>query len=71
MPGNLSNWKHDELVAMLKKKVTDIEAMELKLAQGKSQLQNMIKLFEGKPEDMDYDDNANRILRDMGILKGN
>ena len=54
---------------MLKKKVADIEAMELKLAQGKSQLQNMIKLIEGKPEDMDCDDNANRILKEMGILK--
>jgi len=69
MPGNLSNWKHEELVGMLKKKVADIEAMELKLAQGKSQLQNMIKLIEGKPEDMDCDDNANRILKEMGILK--
>lgn len=69
LPGNLSEWKHEELLTMLKKKVIDIEAMEIQLAQSKSQLQGMIHLIEHKPEDMDCDDNANRILRNMGILK--
>lgn len=69
LPGNLSEWKHEELLTMLKKKVLDIEAMEIQLAQSKSQLTSMIHLIEDKPEDMDCDDNANRILRNMGILQ--
>ena len=69
LPGNLSEWKHEELLNMLKKKVLDIEAMEIQLVQSKSQLKSMIHLIEDKPDDMDCDDNADRILRNMGILK--
>ncbi|HEY1057693.1 MAG TPA: MerR family transcriptional regulator [Limnobacter sp.] len=69
LPGDLSHWKHDELLSMLKKKVADIETLEAKLAQGKAQLNNMIALIEDKPADMDCDDNAKRILGNMGLLK--
>lgn len=70
LPGDLSHWKHDELLNMLQKKIADIEAMEVKLAQGKSQLLTMIQLINAKPDDMDCDDNAVRIMKSMGIMQG-
>ncbi len=68
LPGNLSHWKHDELLAMLKTKIDDIDAMQRKLAQSKAQLLDLIGLIEAKPDGMDCDDNAVRIMNNMGLI---
>lgn len=36
IPEDFSTWRHDELMAALTKKIGDIEAMELRLAQSKA-----------------------------------
>ncbi len=67
LPQDLSHWQHDALVAALRRKVSDIEAMEVKLAQNKAQLQAVLHLIDSKPQDMDCADNASRVLTTLGV----
>lgn len=67
MPGNLSQWKHDELISALTKKIADIESMQLRLAKSKSQLKKLIVMIESKPDGLACDDNALRVMQSMGI----
>lgn len=67
MPGNLSQWKHDELISALSKKIADIESMQLRLAKSKSQLKKLIVMIESKPDGLACDDNALRVMQSMGI----
>lgn len=67
LPQDFSSWQHDELVAALHKKISDIEALEVKLAQSKAHLQTLIKLIGDKPEDVDCKDNAARVMASMNL----
>ena len=67
MPGNLLQWKHDELISALTKKIADIESMQLRLAKSKSQLKKLIVMIESKPDGLACDDNALRVMQSMGI----
>lgn len=67
MPGNLSQWKHDELISALSKKIADIESMQLRLAKSKSQLKKLIVMIQSKPDGLACDDNALRVMQSMGI----
>lgn len=55
-------FKHDELLASLGRKVEQIEAMQLHLAQSKAQLLGLIESIEAKPEGMACNANAERVL---------
>lgn len=70
LPQDISDWSHDQLVALLKKKVEDIEAMELRLAQNKGLLLTLVGLIENKPQDMDCNENARRVMVQMGLPVG-
>ncbi len=67
LPEDIARWQHDELLAALRKKIRDIESMEVRLAQNKAHLQNLIQLIDTRPADMDCSDNAARVLDSMGI----
>ncbi|MGQ4658624.1 MerR family transcriptional regulator [Aeromonas enteropelogenes] len=67
VPADISSWQHAPLLAALKTKVSDIEALEAKLAHNKQQLQTLIHLVESKPDDIPCDENAARVLANMGI----
>jgi DNA-binding transcriptional MerR regulator len=56
------SWPHDGLLAALRRKVEEIEAMQARLAQNRSQLLAIIAGIESKPEDMLCSDNAERVL---------
>ena len=43
LPEDFSTWRHDELLGILNKKIGDIEAMEVRLAQSKAQLRALIQ----------------------------
>lgn len=51
-----------ELASALCAKVTDIEALEKRLVQGKAQLKAVIADIEAKPDDMNCADNARRVM---------
>ncbi|QHG65014.1 MerR family transcriptional regulator [Pseudomonas putida] len=54
--------RHDLLLASLKRKVTEIEAMQLRLAQNRAQLLAVIAGMQSKPQGMDCDENAQRLI---------
>ncbi len=67
IPEDFSTWRHDALIAALTKKITDIEAMEVRLAQSKAQLRALMQMIDAKPEGMACEDNAVRVLDRFGI----
>ena len=54
--------RHDRLLASLKRKVAEIEAMQLRLAQNRAQLLAVIAGMQSKPQGMDCDENAQRLI---------
>lgn len=54
--------RHDLLLASLKRKVAEIEAMQLRLAQNRAQLLAVIAGMQSKPQGMDCDENAQRLI---------
>lgn len=70
LPEDFSTWRHEELLAALRKKIADIEAMEVKLAQNKFNLLSLIQLIDAKPEGMECKDNAVRVMDTLGIVVG-
>lgn len=67
LPANAAHWQHDELIATLTRKIDDIEAMEVRLAQNKAQLRSLIDLINSKPEGMACTDNAVRVMDSAGL----
>ncbi|AOE84844.1 MerR family transcriptional regulator [Pseudomonas sp. TCU-HL1] len=53
---------HDRLLESLQRKVTEIDAMQQRLAQNRAQLLAIIAGIEGKPEGMGCEENAQRML---------
>ena len=70
LPEDITHWQHDELLKALRKKILDIESMEVRLAQNKAHLQSLIQLIDTKPADMECSDNAVRVLDSIGIVSG-
>jgi DNA-binding transcriptional MerR regulator len=58
-------FKHDELVAGLGRKVEQIDAMQLHLAQNKAQLLGLIENIQARPEGMACGENAERVLASL------
>ncbi|MFT0518502.1 MerR family transcriptional regulator [Pseudomonas faucium] len=54
--------RHGLLLASLKRKVAEIEAMQQRLAHNRAQLLAVIAGMEGKPEGMDCEQNAERLI---------
>jgi DNA-binding transcriptional MerR regulator len=65
LPPGLDRWEHDALIEALRRKVADIEALEVRLAQSKAQLVALINDIEAKPGDIDCAANARRVLSRM------
>ncbi|MNC71679.1 MerR, DNA binding [compost metagenome] len=63
LPDNVTGaFKHDELMVSLQRKIEQIEAMQLHLAQSKAQLLGLIENIQARPEGMACDANAERVL---------
>jgi len=58
-------FKHDELMLSLQRKIEQIEAMQLHLAQSKAQLLELIDNIQARPEGMACQDNAERVLASL------
>ncbi|MFT0171435.1 MerR family transcriptional regulator [Paraburkholderia mimosarum] len=65
LPPDLIQWKHGSLVAALRGKVQDIEALQKRLGQSKAQLIALLAEIEAKPDEMDCAANAKRVLSRM------
>ena len=67
LPKNLAEWEHDALLDTLQRKIADIELMQDRLAQSKSQLKTLVTQIKAKPQDMDCATNAKRVLAGLSI----
>lgn len=67
MPPDLAHWDHDVLVATLRRKVADIESLEARLAASRAELEAVISDIETKPDDIDCESNARRVLSRIGL----
>lgn len=65
LPPDLDRWDHGSLMETLRRKVADIDALEMRLAQSKAQLIALLDDIEAKPDDMDCAANARRVLSHM------
>jgi DNA-binding transcriptional MerR regulator len=63
--GDSQGLPHTELLASLKRKVGEIEAMQQRLAQNKAQLLTIIASIESKPEGMPCTENAERVMAQL------
>lgn len=62
LPADLTGWKHDELVGMLRQKVNDLHDMMNQLDLSRRNLEALIEKIEHKPADMSCGENAREIL---------
>jgi DNA-binding transcriptional MerR regulator len=62
LPPDLGQWDHGALIDTLRRKVADIEALQVRLKQSKTQLVALIEEIEAKPDDIDCAANARRVL---------
>ncbi|PSD48610.1 MerR family transcriptional regulator, partial [Stenotrophomonas maltophilia] len=53
LPPDMGQWQHDALITMLQQKVTDIEALQLRLAQSRAHLLALIEDIQARPEGID------------------
>ncbi|MCX2887976.1 MULTISPECIES: MerR family transcriptional regulator [Pseudomonas] len=62
LPMSANGWRHEQLLSGLKRKVEEIEALQVRLARNKAQLLMVIDGIENKPADMPCGDNSQRVL---------
>ena len=67
LPSDLASWQHDKLMPALHRKVADITEQEARLARNKAHLQDLIRLIDARPADMDCRVNAVRVLASLGL----
>ncbi|NML29324.1 MerR family transcriptional regulator [Paraburkholderia antibiotica] len=67
LPPDLTQWQHSALIETLRGKVLDIEAMQTRLAQSKAHLVALLAEIEAKPDEMDCNANAKRVLSRMRL----
>jgi len=65
LPVSAGSWRHDELLESLKRKVSEIEVLQQRLAQNKAQLLVVIEGIETKPEGLQCAENTQRLLNSL------
>ncbi|QXO19324.1 MerR family DNA-binding transcriptional regulator [Vibrio ostreae] len=66
LPGDLSQWDHNQLLGTLQQKVKELEDIEQKIAHNKAKLLAVLNEIEAKPQDMDCAQNAERVMSQFG-----
>ncbi|WP_312959110.1 MerR family transcriptional regulator [Stutzerimonas nitrititolerans] len=65
LPVSTGTWRHGELLESLKRKVSEIEVLQQRLAQNKAQLLVVIEGIETKPEGLQCAENTQRLLNSL------
>jgi len=69
VPDDTSSWNQEELLGALRKKIADIEAMELRLARSKSELKSLVQLIDSRPADRGCKENAELVMATLTARK--
>jgi len=69
VPDDTSSWNQEELLGALRKKISDIEAMELRLARSKSELKSLVQLIDSRPADRGCKENAELVMATLTARK--
>ena len=69
LPQEFSSWRHDELLLILRKKIDDIDEMQIRLTQNKSDLASLIQFIESKPDHVSCTENAEGALASLAEKK--
>lgn len=69
LPADLGHWEPEGLLATLRRKVEEIEALEARLARSRGQITALIKDIESRPDDVDCATNARKVLSQMHVGK--
>ncbi len=62
LPSGPDRWDHDALLAALRRKVAEIEALETRLAHSKTQLMALMQDVRARPDDLDCVAGAQQVL---------
>ncbi|MDB5986075.1 MAG: merR family transcriptional regulator [Nevskia sp.] len=62
---DMQNWRQDELLASLRRKVEEIELMQRRLKKTKARLLSVIDSIENKPEGLACAANAERLMASL------
>ena len=65
LPTGADEWRPEEMLVGLKRKVAEIEVLQQRLAHNKAQLLQVIEGIESKPENVGCADNAQLLLKRM------
>lgn len=65
LPTGADDWRPEEMLVGLKRKVAEIEILQQRLAHNKAQLLSVIDGIESKPADVGCADNAQLLLKRM------
>lgn len=66
LPGSPAGvWKHDTLLAGLRAKLAEIDALQKRLRQNRAQLRAIIERIENKPQGLACEANAERVLASL------
>jgi DNA-binding transcriptional MerR regulator len=65
LPTGADDWRPEEMLVGLKRKVAEIEVLQQRLVHNKAQLLQVIEGIESKPENVGCADNAQLLLKRM------
>lgn len=65
LPTGADDWRPEEMLVGLKRKVAEIEVLQQRLAHNKAQLLQVIEGIESKPENVGCADNVQLLLKRM------
>ncbi len=71
LPVGSGNWQHDELLEALRRKVTEIDDMQMRLKKNRAQLLAAISSIENRPTEMNCTDRTKWVLdrlRDEAVV---
>ncbi|MFT3898442.1 MAG: MerR family transcriptional regulator [Thermomonas sp.] len=67
LPNELATMEYGDLMGSLRRKVQDIEALQVQLAENRAHLLALLAQIEAKPAGMDCAENARRVLSEMHV----
>ncbi|UQY86184.1 MerR family transcriptional regulator [Stenotrophomonas rhizophila] len=69
LPNDLANWERGTLLGALRRKVEEIDAMQVHLVQSKANLVGLMSQIESKPQEMDCETNAQQVLSNARFIE--